>query len=241
MGFKFPLSFIRAEGFNQGGNLRPTGSVEDTPPFRALINGIKPRMQFLIRTNIPRPFRAGLLISVLFLLILLSCSSVKGVKRISGEAVMYGMVYNNESIPVSNAEVIVDKRTVALTDTQGRFLLSSKQRKDFKLSVVKQGYETVTGNFHFEPMEVIHLVMINADQLINNAEYAMDEGRYNDVLGFCNRALELNPERLDASYLKALAWVRLREYGDARKILEELQKKTGEREYIRKILETLPE
>jgi tetratricopeptide (TPR) repeat protein len=177
---------------------------------------------------------------IVLLLIFISCSSAKGVKRNTGEAIMYGMVYNNESMPVSNAEVIVDGKSVTFSDAQGRFILSSKQRKDFTLSVKKPGYETVTEVFHFEPMDVIHLIMLNADQLVNNAEYAMDESLYNEVIGFCDRALKLNPERIDALYLKALAWIRLREYEQARHILEELRKKIGEREYILKALEELP-
>ena len=180
-------------------------------------------------------------ISIIFLLLSASCSSVKGVKRISGEAVMYGMVYNDENIPVSGAEVIIDGKTAALTDSQGRFILTSRQRKDFTLSLSKAGYETVTAVFHFEPMDVIHLVMVNADQLVKQAEFAMDEGRYRDVIVFCDRVLTLNAERTDASYLKALSLIRLREYGRARYILLELQRKIGEREYIRQVLEGLPE
>jgi hypothetical protein len=180
-------------------------------------------------------------ISIVFLLIPISCSSVKGVKRISGEAVMYGMVYNHENIPVSSAEVIVDEKTVTLTDVQGRFILISKQRKEFTLSITKPGYETVTGKFYFEPMDVIHLVMVNANQLINQAELAMDEGRYHDVVAFCDRALALNSERIDALYLKALSLVRLREYDRARSVLLEMQEQIGEREYIHKVLEGLPQ
>lgn len=180
-------------------------------------------------------------VSIMFLLVSVSCSSVKRAKRISGEALMYGMVYNNENVPVSNAEVIVDGKTVAMTDAQGRFILFSRQRKEFDLALAKAGYETVKGSFRFEPMEVIHLVMVNADQLVRQAEFAMDEGRYKDVIAFCDRALNLNPERITASYLKALSLVRLREYGRARYILGELQKQIGEREYIRNVLEGLPE
>ena len=51
------MSFIRVEGFN-------------TPPFRALKKGIKPRIQIPIKNNIPRPFRAGLLITLIFSLFL---------------------------------------------------------------------------------------------------------------------------------------------------------------------------
>ena len=179
-------------------------------------------------------------ISILCLFTSISCSSVKGIKRISGEMVMYGMVYNYENIPVSNAEVIVDEKTVAFTDAQGRFILTSKQRNEFTLTLTKPGYETITGKIHFEPMEVIHLVMINANQLINQAEIAMDEARYHDVISLCDRALLLNSDRLDAMYLVALSLIRLREYDRARYILLELQETIGEREYIRKVLEGLP-
>lgn len=179
-------------------------------------------------------------ISIVFLFLLISCSSVKGAKRVSGEAVMYGMVYNNENTPVSNAEVIVDGKSVAITDVQGRFILFSKQRKEFTIALVKPGYETIEGNFRFEPSDVIHMVMINADQLVKLAEFAMDEGRYREVIAFCDRALALNLERIDAYYIKALCWIRLREYDCARHILRDLQKQFGEREYIRRVLEELP-
>ena len=179
--------------------------------------------------------------SIIFLLLPVSCSSVKGAKRISGEAVMYGMVYNNENMPVSNAEVIVDGKSIGITDAQGRFVLTSKQRKEFTITLKKPGYETVEGSFRFEPMDVIHMVMVNADQLVKLAEAAMDEGRYREVIAFCDRALDLNLERADAYYIKAISLIRLKEYGRARYILEELEKQLGEREYIRRILEELPQ
>ena len=156
-----------------------------------------------------------------------------------GEMLMYGMVYNEDNVPVTNAEVKVDGRSVTMTDVQGRFILASKQRKEFSLSVVKAGYEEADGIFYFEPMNVIHLVMVNADQLINQAEYAMSDSRYHDAVELCNRALALNPERDDATYLKALALIRLREHERAKIILEELQERIGEREYIRRVLEGL--
>ena len=183
--------------------------------------------------------RAGILIFLIFLL--LSCSSVKGLKKNSGEAYMYGMVYNEENMPVSNAEVFIDGESTTVTDAQGRFILISRHRNDFTVTLNKAGYETVTGNFHFEPMEVIHMVMVNAIQLITQAEFAMEEGRYHEVISLCDRALALNLERIDASYLKALALIRLKQYEGARIILEELQKQTGEKEYIQQVLEVLPQ
>ena len=187
-------------------------------------------------------FKFSLTVTVLLILFFsVSCSSVRGVKRATGDALMYGMVYNNENMPVTSAQVVVDGRVATITDAQGRFFLSSRQRKEFTLSLVKTGYETVTGTFRFEPMEVIHIVMINADQLITLAEFAMDEGRFRDVIRFCDRAFALDPERIDAVYLKTLSLVRLREFDNARQILLELEEKIGEREYINWILERLPQ
>jgi hypothetical protein len=180
-------------------------------------------------------------IAIVLLFIPLSCTSIKGANQYTGEAVMYGMVYNYDNIPVSNAEVIVDGKTVGMTDNNGRFVLVSRQRNEFTLCLTKVGYETVTGVFRFEPMDVIHFVMVNADQLVSQAEHAMDEGWYAEVIRLCDRALALNPDRSDASYLKALGLVRLREYGRARLVLEELQRHIGEREYISRVLEALPE
>jgi hypothetical protein len=152
----------------------------------------------------------NILFCISFVLLLIpGCSSVKGVNRNTGEAIMYGMVYDGENIPVSGATVIVDGSNATITDTQGRFLLSSKQRKEFTLSVIKTGYETATGTFQFEPMNVIHLVMLNAEQLVKQAEFAMSDGRFRDVVSFCDRVLVLDSGRIDASYLKALGLVRL--------------------------------
>ena len=184
-----------------------------------------------------RLFIAG--ISLLSLLLPVSCSSIKGVERNAGEALMYGMVYSMENLPVSNVEVFIDGKSTTHTDAQGRFILVSKKRNNFSVSLVKSGYENVTENFHFEPMEVIHIVMVNAGQLITQAELSMDEGRYPEVVALCERALALNHERIDANYLKALGLIRMMEYEQARNILKELQTQIGEREYIQQILEGL--
>jgi tetratricopeptide (TPR) repeat protein len=184
-------------------------------------------------------FKAGRMLWIL-LLFPLSCSSVGGVKKNQGEALMYGMVYNDENSPVAGAAVSVDGNRIALTDTQGRFILRSKQRKEFDLALDKEGYEEAAGRFRFEPMEVVHLTMVNAEQLVYRAEIAMDEGRYRDAAAYCDRALALDAARIDARYLKALSLIRLGDHGQARYLLESLKGSIGEREYIRKTLEGLP-
>ncbi|MDR0321267.1 MAG: capsule assembly Wzi family protein [Treponema sp.] len=54
------IFFIRVEGFN-------TQELATRGSFRALLKGIKPRIQIPYENNIPRPFRARLLICFIFL------------------------------------------------------------------------------------------------------------------------------------------------------------------------------
>jgi tetratricopeptide (TPR) repeat protein len=150
---------------------------------------------------------------------------------------MYGMVYNGENVPVSGAVVYIDGKAETVSDTQGRFLLISRQRREFEIALEKGGYERVSAAFRFEPLEVMHLTMVNAWQLVNRAELAMDEGRYAEAEGYCDRALWLDPSRTDAPYLKALSLLRQGEYEAARYVLEGLRERIGEKEYIGKALE----
>jgi tetratricopeptide (TPR) repeat protein len=178
-------------------------------------------------------------VSFVCILLAVSCSSVRGVRKNTGEGVMYGMVYNDENIPVSGAAVFIDGKAESVTDTQGRFMLISRQRKEFEIGLEKAGYERVRAMFRFEPMEVIHLTMANAGQLVSRAELAMDEGRYGDAEAYCDRALRLDPFRIDAPYLKALSLLRRGEYERARTLLEGLRERIGDKEYIRKALEAV--
>jgi tetratricopeptide (TPR) repeat protein len=150
---------------------------------------------------------------------------------------MYGMVYNDDNVPVPGAVVSVNGRAVSLTDTQGRFILQSRQRNLIELSLDKPGYEAVRAVFRFEPMDVIHLTLVNAAQLVSRAELAMDEGRYEEAELYCTRALALDPGRLDAPYLKALSLIRQGRRDAALALLEELKARVGEKEYLLQVME----
>jgi hypothetical protein len=173
------------------------------------------------------------------LILPLSCSGVKAVKRIGGQAVMYGMVYDDENLPVKNAVVAVDGKPVTATDVQGRFILISKKRETFAVAVEKSGYEKAAGEFVFDPMDVLHFKLVNADQLLYRAEQAMDERRFAEAIVLCDRALALEAAKADAVYLKALAYYQLRDYKQAASILEYLESLGGKKTYIDTLREAL--
>jgi tetratricopeptide (TPR) repeat protein len=66
------LVFIRVEGFN-------------TPLFRAVKKGIKPRIQIPYKNNIPRPSGRGMLIIFIFAFVIFSCQSGPDSSQSSGK------------------------------------------------------------------------------------------------------------------------------------------------------------
>jgi hypothetical protein len=181
--------------------------------------------------------KAGILI--LAFLLPLSCTGVKGVKRNMGQAVMYGMVYDDENMPVQGAVVSINGRATVQTDIQGRFIIASKKRETFAITLEKAGYERVEAEFTFDPLNALHFTMVNAAQLVNRAEDAMDGRRYTDAIVLCERALVLEPRQPEALFLKALALVQVKQYDNARNVLYELENRVGPKDYIKALQEKM--
>jgi hypothetical protein len=169
----------------------------------------------------------------------LSCSSVGGVKRNTGQALMYGMVYDNENLPVQNALIYTNGVKVSESDVQGRFVLKSLFRNEFKITVVKPGYEEANAVLQFDPFNIIHIKMINAVQLLSQAESAMDERRWTDAVKLCERALALEENMPEALYLSALAFFRTGDTVTAKTRLMTLQRAVGKKDYIDVLMKEL--
>jgi hypothetical protein len=185
-------------------------------------------------------YRRGFcLIIVLPALVLPSCKSVRGVKKIFGEALMYGMIYDGENMSVMGVEINIDGKLTSTSDVQGRFVLVSAKRNTHNIILAKPGYETTETTITFDPMEVMHFTMLNASQLAQMAEDAMEERRFKDAFDFCNRALNLEPDRTEIIFLKSLALFRQKKYVEARHTLEYLQDILGRREYIDILLQKI--
>jgi tetratricopeptide (TPR) repeat protein len=181
--------------------------------------------------------KVGILIVALFLP--LSCAGVQGVKRNMGQAVMYGMVYDDENMPVQGAVVSINGRVTAQTDIQGRFIINSKKRDSFLIELEKAGFEKVKAEFIFDPLDALHFTLVNAQQLLSRSEEAMDGRRYEQAIVLCDRALALEPRQPEALFLKALALVQTKQYASARNVLRELENRIGPKEYIKALQEKM--
>jgi predicted nucleotidyltransferase len=158
------------------------------------------------------------------------------VKSNTGEALMYGMVYDDENTPLQGVEILIDGKIVSVSDVQGRFILISNKRDTFEIGLQKTGFEFIQDIFQFEPFDVLHFKMLNASQLLARAEIAMDEKRLADVVTYCSRSILLDNMKYDAMYLQAIALVKLSNFGEARTVLQTLEKHIGERDYITTLL-----
>ncbi|MDR2767433.1 MAG: hypothetical protein LBB82_03800 [Treponema sp.] len=177
--------------------------------------------------------------AVLLLTVPLSCASVREVKRSSGEALMYGMIYDGENMSVQGVTVYVDGKAAASSDVQGRFILVSKKRNRLAVRLEKNGYESIETEVRFDPMEALHFTLLNGSQLLGMAENAMEESRYADAEELCGRVLNLERDRIEALFLRSLALFRQRKADEAHYALEYLRSITGDRSYIQTLLSAI--
>jgi hypothetical protein len=115
------FKFIRVEGFN-------------TPPFRALKKGIKPRIQIPYKNNIPRLFRAGLLIALAGIIGFLMTACTK--KADDGGSTADGAQASNEGrltitgLDAYNGKYLYALTTSASIDTTGGVILTADSRDE---------------------------------------------------------------------------------------------------------------
>lgn len=135
---------------------------------------------------------------------------------------MYVMVYDYENNGLQNVLIYIDDTLIGKTDIYGRYLLALKDGSTYKIRLQKNDYEEMEQEFIYDPLYVLYFQMGNAAQLLRLAEDAMNEGEYDEALGFLDRSIKLDSVRIDAIYLKAIAYYKLGLYEKALNVLETL-------------------
>jgi tetratricopeptide (TPR) repeat protein len=166
----------------------------------------------------------NILFEVLIFILLISCQTDRKIKRLSDESIMYGMIYDNESTPVSGVAVLINGKKIADSDIQGRFILNDVKRGIYTIKLSKKGYEDLEEQFNYEPLNVLYFKIFNSSQLAALAENAMDDKNYFAAGQFLDRALKIEPMRHDVLFLKSINEYLQKKYDDALAILEELIK-----------------
>ena len=171
---------------------------------------------------------------------LTGCKSASAPKRaINDSGMMYAMVYDYENTPVSGASIFINGKKYIETDLQGRFILEFRKGGEYTIRVEKLNYEVLEDTFSYDPMNVLYFKMINASQLLSQAEEALDQYSYAEAELFIGRALALEPNRPDLLYFQSIVFYRQERNDEARAILESLLYNGMKGDYIIEFLKLL--
>jgi hypothetical protein len=175
-----------------------------------------------------KKYRCFLIISMVVLLC--SCASVPKTKHKS--QALYGMIYDRDNRPVSNAHIYVNGKYQASSDILGHFIISPiKPKARYAIRAVKPEWEEIETDVSFmDPSHVLYLHMFSGDQLLAEAEAALGDKDWNGAEVFLSRALAAGAETLPAGYLRAILARGREQYAEAQAILKtltETEKKTS--------------
>jgi hypothetical protein len=156
--------------------------------------------------------------------VVLLCSCASGPKTKHKSQALYGMIYDRDNRPVSNANIYVNGKYRASSDIQGHFIINPiKPKAQYAIRVVKPEWEEVETSISFmDPSHVLYLHMFSGDQLLAEAETAIGNKNWNGAETFLSRALAAGAETLPAEYLRAILVRSRGQYGEAYSILKTL-------------------
>ena len=148
------------------------------------------------------------LLTVSILGSIIGCATSKGSTPNSTTAVLRGMVYNEDRMPVLDMRVswIQDGGTKAdaLTDIHGRYLIQDVPYGPVTLQFDKQGYESLLWSFTFErPTQVVYVKMANLDELLDSAADNIQKRNWTSATSYLDRVRKMEPDNSVAVFLDA--------------------------------------
>jgi tetratricopeptide (TPR) repeat protein len=155
------------------------------------------------------------------------CATGKAASLGSSVAVLRGMAYNEDRMPVQDANVewMIDGKIAksAKTDIHGRYLIPDVALGPVSLRFEKPGYENLDWSFAFEkPTQVVYAQMANLNELLDNAADLIERRDWNAAASFLIRAKKLDGENIVAIYLGAEIRSRQGDHDGAAAMLEKL-------------------
>jgi predicted Zn-dependent protease len=156
---------------------------------------------------------------IVTVVLLFSCAS--GPKTKHKSQALYGMIYDRDNRPVSNAAIYVNGKYQASSDIQGHFIISPITPKaQYAIRAEKANWEGVTAAISFmDPSYVLYLHMFSGDQLLAEAETAIENKNWDEAETFLSRASTAGAETLPVEYLRAILACGRGQYETARSIL----------------------
>lgn len=151
----------------------------------------------------------GLLMLAVLPASFIACKTLKGDRyREFSKAPLFGMVYDTENRPCSGARVVVDEQEGPRSDINGRFVIQSLSRGEHRITVAKEGYETLSISFEFlNKNQVLYLRVVPVDHLLRQAENALENKKLAEAGKLLERAFKVDPENPVGWYLQSVLYV----------------------------------
>ncbi len=141
-------------------------------------------------------------------ILFVSCASAK--QDDMSEKAMFVLIYDGSNTGLSGVKVFVTKEDdgerqfLGTSDINGHFFMILKERTNYTLSLEKDGYESASKFFEFRGMTGLYFRLLTVDDLLSEAEKALDVRNYSKALAYCNRAFALDDTRKDTAFLQKI-------------------------------------
>jgi len=153
----------------------------------------------------------GMLLGILAVALLGSiagCASNKESAPNSTSAVLRGMVYNEDRMPVLDMKVSWmengSTNETTLTDIHGRYLIQDVPYGPVTLQFEKEHYEPLLWSFTFDgPTQVVYVKMANLDELLDDAADNIQKKNWSSAATYLDRVRKIEPDNIIAVFLDA--------------------------------------
>jgi|GEM_PF-4758530 len=136
------------------------------------------------------------------------CASNKESLPNSTSAVLRGMVYNEDRMPVLDMKVswieAGSTTETTLTDIHGRYLIPDVPYGTVTLRFEKDHYEPLLWTFTFDgPTQVVYVKMANLDELLDEAADNIQKKNWTSAASYLDRVRKIEPDNSIAVFLEA--------------------------------------
>jgi lipopolysaccharide biosynthesis regulator YciM len=131
------------------------------------------------------------------------------------------MIYDGDNRPVKEVKIYVGDKFSAISDIHGHFSLPNlKPGKEYRIKAYKENYEAVELEIDYlDPQNVLYISIYHTDQLLNQAEQALQDKDWLQTESLLSRAEYAHGDYPSIQYLRSILAFHKGEYDNALGIL----------------------
>lgn len=139
-------------------------------------------------------------------LLLFSCKTVSNENQLRFEsAPLFGMIYDVDNKGCAGVSLLLDGAQKSTSDINGRFVLVGVKQGPHSMKASAEDHETLEVRFNFENQtQVLYLKIVSFDQLLTQAQDALDKRKWSDADSLLRRAAAIHSTNVVLVYLQAI-------------------------------------